>query len=65
MPNVREIVEAYLEKNKYEGLISAYCCCRRGNLMPCEKTNISSCFAGSKLRRPSLQKGQEGELVVD
>jgi len=53
---VKEIVEAYLEANGYDGLYTCDCGCRIGDLMPCPCEGCDKCEPGY-LR--TEQKGDE------
>lgn len=55
---VREIVEKYLEENKYDGLCNcdSECGCCLDDLMPCEE-GINECQAGYKIM--VTEKNQE------
>jgi len=47
---IKEIVKAYLEANRYDGLYnicSVECACETGDLMPCNEPN-ENCTAGYK-----------------
>jgi hypothetical protein len=54
--NVKEIVEKYLQDNKFDGLTGGtnFCCCSIEDLMPCGgmDKDISECVPGYKIKCP-------------
>lgn len=46
---VKEIVEKYLNDNKFEGLFCSECACAVGDLFPCGENNVGNCEPGYKL----------------
>jgi len=50
--NIREIVEAWLKKNGYDGLVGESCGCQIEDLMPCGEPLIEVCQAGYKINCP-------------
>ena len=49
MPNVREIVCAWLKERSYEGLAGDECGCGIENLMPCGGCSEDGCVAGHRV----------------